>query len=163
MQTGDLDKALEDLLAASTANPGYAGGQLLLAATYYEKGDKLPAAQALDNADRLDPNEPVVAQVRTAVAIDAYDADAAIRYAQEVMRRTRAHGGDTAALSANQEAGSTLNNAFRLQGLDAWGQYYGDAVFDPFSGAGYFDQAVRGSVNPCSTDMISTIARLRIH
>jgi tetratricopeptide (TPR) repeat protein len=148
MQTGDLDKALEDLLAASTANPGYAGGQLLLAATYYEKGDRLPAAQALDNADRLDPNEPVVAQVRTAIAIDAYDADAAIRYAQEVMRRTRAHGGDTAAVSANQEAGSTLNNAFRLQGLDAWGQYYGDAVFDPFSGAGYFDQAVRGSVNP---------------
>ncbi len=64
------------------------------------------------------------------------------------MRLTRARGGETAALGANQDAGSTLNDAFRLQGLNAWGQYYGDAVFDPFTGSSYVDQAVRGSVNP---------------
>ncbi|WP_095694314.1 FecR domain-containing protein [Sinorhizobium sojae] len=148
MQNGDMDKAVEDLLAGSTANPAYSNAQLLLAAAHYEKGDRIPAAQALDNADRLDPNDPVVAQVRTAIAIDAYEADAAIRNAQDFMRRVRAQGGDTAALGANQEAGSTLNDAFRLQGLDAWGQYYGDAVFDPFTGASYVDQAVHGSVNP---------------
>ncbi|MCG5483042.1 MAG: FecR domain-containing protein [Sinorhizobium meliloti] len=148
MQNGEADKAVEDLLAGSTANPAYSNAQLLLAAAHYEKGDHVPAAQALDNADRLDPNDPVVATVRTAIAIDAYDADAAIRNAQEALRRTRAKGGDTAALGANQEQGSTLNDAFRLQGLDAWGQYYGDAVFDPFTGASYVDQAVRGSVNP---------------
>ncbi|MBP1884228.1 FecR domain-containing protein [Sinorhizobium mexicanum] len=148
LQNGDVDKAVEDLLAGSTANPAYSNAQLLLAAAHYEKGDRIPAAQALDNADRLDPNDPVVATVRTALAIDAYDADGAIRNAQEAMRRTRAKGGDTAALGANQEQGSTLNDAFRLQGLDAWGQYYGDAVFDPFTGASYVDQAVRGSVNP---------------
>ncbi|RVJ93738.1 FecR domain-containing protein [Sinorhizobium meliloti] len=148
MQNGEADKAVEDLLAGSTANPAYSNAQLLLAAAHYEKGDRIPAAQALDNADRLDPNDPVVATVRTAIAIDAYDADAAIRNAQEALRRTRAKGGDTAALGANQEQGSTLNDAFRLQGLDASGQYYGDAVFDPFTGASYVDQAVRGSVNP---------------
>ncbi|MGF6174957.1 tetratricopeptide (TPR) repeat protein [Ensifer sp. 4252] len=148
MQTGELDKAVEDLLAGSTANPAYSGAQLLLAGAYYEKGDRIPAAQALDNADRLDPNDPVVMQMRTAIAIDGYDSDAAIRYAQELMRRTRARGGETAALGANQDAGSTLNDAFRLQGLNAWGQYYGDAVFDPFTGSSYVDQAVRGSVNP---------------
>jgi len=148
LQNGDVDKAVEDLLAGSTANPGYAGAQILLAAAHYEKGDRIPAAQALDNADRLDPNDPVLSQVRTAIAIDAYDADAAIRNAQEFMRRNRAKGGDTAALGANQTAGSTLNDAFRLQGLDAWGQYYGDAVFDPFIGASYIDQAIRGSVDP---------------
>ncbi|ABR58918.1 FecR domain-containing protein [Sinorhizobium medicae] len=148
MQNGDVDRAVEDLLAGSTANPAYSNAQLLLAAAHYEKGDRIPAAQALDNADRLDPNDPVVATVRTAIAIDAYDADAAILNAQEALRRTRAKGGDTAALGANQEQGSTLNDAFRLQGLDAWGQYYGDAVFDPFTGASYVDQAVRGSVSP---------------
>ncbi|APG94239.1 exported protein, TonB-dependent receptor protein (plasmid) [Sinorhizobium americanum] len=148
LQNGEVDKAVEDLLAGSTANPAYSNAQLLLAAAHYEKGDRIPATQALDNADRLDPNDPIVATVRTAIAIDAYDADAAIRNAQEAMRRTRARGGDSAALGANQEQGSTLNDAFRLQGLDAWGQYYGDAVFDPFTGASYVDQAVRGSVNP---------------
>ncbi|WP_042777734.1 FecR domain-containing protein [Sinorhizobium fredii] len=152
LQNGEVDKAVKDLLAASTANPTYSNAQLLLAAAHYEKGDRVPAAQALDNADRLDPNDPVVAMARTAIAIDAYDADAAIRNAQEAMRRTRARGGDTVALGANQEQGSTLNDAFRLQGLDAWGQYYGDAVFDPFTGASYVDQAVRGSVNPFFND-----------
>ncbi|PDT79876.1 FecR domain-containing protein [Sinorhizobium sp. BJ1] len=148
LQNGDVEKAIQDLLAGSTANPAYSNAQLLLAAAHYEKGDRIPADQALDNADRLDPNDPIVSQVRTIVSIDDYDADAAIRYAQETMRRTRAKGGDTAAIGANQQAGSALNNAFRLQGLDAWGQYYGDAVFDPFSSASYLDQAIRGSVNP---------------
>ncbi len=152
MQTGELDKALNDLLAGSTANPAYSNAQLLLAGAYYEKGDRIPAAQALDNADRLDQNDPVIMQMRTAIAIDEYDSDAAIRYAQELMRRTRARGGDSAPLGANQDAGSTLNDAFRLQGLNAWGQYYGDVVFDPFTGSSYVDQAVRGSVNPLFND-----------
>lgn len=152
LQNGELDKAVEDLLAGSTANPAYSNAQLLLSAAHYEKGDRIPAAQALDNADRLDPNDPLVATVRTAIAIDEYDSDAAIRYAQEVMRLTRARGGESAALGANQEAGSTLNDAFRLQGLNAWGQYYGDVVFDAFTGSSYVDQAVHGSVNPLFND-----------
>lgn len=152
LQAGEMDKALEDLLAGSTANPGYSQAQLMLAAAHYEKGDRVPAAQAIDNADRLDPNDPVIPVVRTAIAIDEYDSDGAIRNAQEIMRRTRAQGGDHAPLGANQQAGSTLNDAFRLQGLDAWGQYYGDVVFDPFAGSSYIDQAVRGSVNPFTSE-----------
>ncbi|WP_275787111.1 FecR domain-containing protein [Pararhizobium gei] len=148
LQTGEIDKAIEDLLAGTAANPGYSQAQLMLAAAHFEKGDRVPAAQAIDNAERLDPNDPIVPVVRTAIAIDEYDSDGAIRNAQEVMRRTRARGGDAAPLGANQQAGSTLNDAFRLQGLDAWGQYYGDVVFDPFAGTSYIDQAVRGSVNP---------------
>ena len=35
-----------------------------------------------------------------------------------------------------------------MQGLDAWGRYYGAAVFDPFTGSGYIDQALAGSVDP---------------
>ncbi|KQU01426.1 FecR domain-containing protein [Rhizobium sp. Leaf453] len=148
MQTGDLEKGVQDLLAASASNPGVSNTQLLLAAAHYAKKERDPTAQALDNAQRLDPYDPLVAVVRTAIAIDEYDADTAIKNAQEIMRLTRARGGDYASLGANQTAGSTLNDAFRLQGLDAWGQYYGDAVFDPFTATSYFDQAVRGSVSP---------------
>ena len=56
-------------------------------------------------------------------------------------------------LSANRDAGSLLNNAFRLQGLNAWGRFYGDAVFDPFSGSGFVDQAVSGSPDPFVNDL----------
>ncbi|MGO7258890.1 hypothetical protein ACCT32_35665, partial [Rhizobium brockwellii] len=80
--------------------------------------------------------------------IDDYDADGAIRNAQEFLRLSRARGGDYSALGANQDAGSTLNNAFRLQGLDAWGRYYGDAVFSPFKGSGYINQSIKGSIFP---------------
>ncbi|PDS74649.1 FecR domain-containing protein [Rhizobium sp. L43] len=148
LQIGERDKALEDLLAASTANPAHSQSQLMLAAAHYEKGDRIPSEQALDNADRLDNNDPVISAFRTAVDIDDYDADGAIRNAQEFLRRSRARGGDYSGLGANASAGSTLNNAFLLQGLDAWGRYYGDAVFDPFEGSGYIDQSIRGSIFP---------------
>jgi len=148
LQTGERDKALEDLLAASTANPAHSQSQLMLAAAHYEKGDRLPFQQALDNADRLDKNDPVISSFRTAVDIDNYNADGAIANAQEFLRRSRARGGDYIGLGANEDAGSTLNNAFRLQGLDAWGRYYGDAVFNPFEGTGYTDQAIKGSIFP---------------
>ena len=85
-----------------------------------------PAEQALENADRLDPNDPVTSSFETAIAIDDYDSDRAIESAQETLKRSRARGGDYASLSANRDAGSLLNEAFRLQGLDAWGRYYGD-------------------------------------
>jgi len=148
LQTGEIDKALDDLLAASTANPAHSQSQLMLAAAHYEGGDREPGQQALDNAERLDKNDPVISSVRTALAIDDYDADGAIRYAQEFLRRSRAQGGHYMSLGANQDAGSTLNSAFRLQGLDAWGQYYGDAVFDPFAGSAYIDQSLRGGADP---------------
>ncbi|WP_085778641.1 FecR domain-containing protein [Rhizobium sp. NXC14] len=148
LQIGERDKALEDLLAASTANPTHSQSQLMLAAAHYEKGDRIPSEQALDNADRLDNNDPAIPAFRTAVDIDDYDADGAIRNAQEFLRRSRARGGDYSGLGANASAGSTLNNAFRLQGLDAWGRYYGDAVFDPFEGSGYIDQSIKGSIFP---------------
>ncbi|RDJ08624.1 TonB-dependent receptor [Rhizobium phaseoli] len=148
LQSGERDKALEDLLAASTANPAHSQSQLMLAAAHYEKGDRIPSQQALDNADRLDNNDPAISAFRTAVDIDDYDADGAIHNAQEYLRRSRARGGDYSSLGANASAGSTLNNAFRLQGLDAWGRYYGDAVFDPFKGTGYIDQSIKGSIFP---------------
>ncbi|ANL47415.1 tetratricopeptide repeat-containing TonB-dependent receptor protein [Rhizobium phaseoli] len=148
LQSGERDKALEDLLAASTANPAHSQSQMMLAAAHYEKGDRIPSQQALDNADRLDNNDPAISAFRTAVDIDDYDADGAIRNAQEYLRRSRARGGDYSSLGANASAGSTLNNAFRLQGLDAWGRYYGDAVFDPFKGTGYIDQSIKGSIFP---------------
>nr|WP_298104907.1 FecR domain-containing protein [uncultured Shinella sp.] len=154
LQTGEIDKAMEDLLAASTTNPAHSQSQLMLAAAHYEGGARAPAQQALDNADRLDKNDPVISSVRTALAIDEYDADGAIRYAQEFLRRSRAQGGHYASLGANQDAGSTLNNAFRLQGLNAWGQYYGDAVFDPFAGSAYFDQVLRGGASPLTSSFL---------
>lgn len=147
LQSGELDQAMQDLLAGSTANPAYSQALLLLAGGYFERGEREPGEQALENANRLDPNDPVSSSLATAIAIDDYDSDRAIESAQETLRRSQARGGEYAPLSANKDAGSLLNEAFRLQGLNAWGRYYGDVTFDPFSGASYIDQALAGSAN----------------
>ncbi len=148
LATGELEKATEDLLAGTVANPAFAGGQLALAIAHQEQGNREAAQQALDNADRLDPNDPSVPSLRASIAIDEYDSDGAIAAAQEYLRRLRAIGPDYADISYGHDVGSTLNNAFRLQGLNAWGQYYGDITFDPFTGTSYVDQTLHGSVNP---------------
>ena len=120
----------------------------MLGVGYKDRGERVAFEQALDNADRLDPNDPIIAQIRAAEAIDHYQSDAAIRHAQDFLARGKARGGDFSGVSANRDAGSILNDAFRFQGLDAWGQYYGDTVFDPFQSSAYFDQSIRGTINP---------------
>lgn len=152
LQSGEVDQAIDDLLAGTVSDPSYSQGQLLLAAAHFEKGDRVPGAQALDNANRLDDNDPAIAAVRTAVAIDNYDSVGAIRSAQDYVKRARARGGQYSALGANQEAGSSLNGAFRFQGMNAWAEYYSDSVFDPFSGTSYIDQTVRGSTDIFAND-----------
>jgi tetratricopeptide (TPR) repeat protein len=141
LQKGDQAKGLEFLLAGSAANPAYAQGLLGVAIAQYQAGDEALAQQAFDNADRLDPNDPVTALARTAIAIDQDQADQAILNAREAVRRFRARGGYFSPLATTRQGGSYLADAYRLIDLDQWGRFYGDRVFDPFEASGYFDQA----------------------
>lgn len=150
---GNLAQAEQDLLAGTTANPANADGLALLSMIYFEKGDRLAGMQALENADRLDPNYAASAALRTNVAVDEYDSDTAILSAQDALKRARARGGDYSSLNANRTEGSVLSQAYSLQGLDAWGRFYGDAVFDPFSASALFDQALSGSEDPILNSM----------
>lgn len=153
LETGDLEGGIEDLLAGTTANPAYAQGLLLLGAGQYEAGDREASRQAFDNADRLDPNDPITPNQEATIAIADYDADRAVANAREALRRSRLRGGELGSLRASKQDGSTLNDAYRFQGLDAWGRYYGDAVFDPFSLSSLLDQAKAGSANPFVNDL----------
>lgn len=142
LQTGQTAKGIESILAGSTANPAYSQGLLATAIAYYQNGDDELALQALDNADRLDPNDPIVSIARTAIALDQYRADEAILSAREAVRRFRQRGGDFAGLAVNRQAGSYPAQAYRFLDLNEWARFYGDRVFDPFTGSSYFDQAV---------------------
>lgn len=141
LQKGETAKGIESILAGSAANPGYAQALLLAAAAYYQNGDDGLAQQALDNADRLDANDPVISTARTAIAIDQDQPDQAILNAQETIRRYRRRGGDFAGLAVNREGGSYPSEAYRFLNLNEWGRFYGDRTFDAFTAAGYFDQA----------------------
>ncbi|MGO4706752.1 FecR domain-containing protein [Microvirga sp. 2MCAF38] len=151
VQKGETAKGIEAILAGSAANPAYSQGLLMAAVAYYQNGDEILAQQALDNADRLDPNDPSVSTVRTAIAIDQYRADEAITAARETLQRYRLRGGDFAGIAVNKDGGSYPAEAYRFLDLSEWGRYYGDRVFDPFTGSSYFDQAAARRPNVFTT------------
>ena len=160
MQRGNMPAAIDDLLAGSVANPNVAQALLVLAAAYYENGEYDAAMQQLDAADRADPNDPVISQARTTIALDHYQADAAIEAAREGVRRMRERGIYTSPLSSGREAGSFLGDAFRFLQLNAWGEYYSEIVFDPFAATSYFDQSINGTVYPYANQNAYGVASL---
>lgn len=148
LQKGDTAKAMEFALAGSAANPASAQSLLVTAITQYQSGDLDVSAQALDNADRLDRNDPVTSIVRTAIAVDQMDADAAIINAREAVRRYRNRGGYFAALASTRTGGSYLGQAYRLLNLEDWARFYTDRVADSFTSSSYFDQAIARRPSP---------------
>jgi Flp pilus assembly protein TadD len=151
LQKGDMAKAMEFMLAGAAANPASAQGLLATAITQYQAGDVGAAVQALDNADRLDRNDPVTSIARTAIAVDQLDPDAAILNAREAVRRYRNRGGYFAALATTRTGGSFLGQAYRLIGLEDWGRFYTDRVADAFTATSYFDQAQARRARPFFT------------
>ncbi|HWJ72810.1 MAG TPA: hypothetical protein VNX29_06535 [Kaistia sp.] len=113
----------------------------MAAMAYYQNGDDELAIQALDNANRLDPNNPFAAILRTGIAIDQYQADEAVLAARETLLRFRQRGGDLAGLAGNKDGGSYPAQAYRFLNLNEWSRFYGDRVFDPFDASSYFDQS----------------------
>jgi tetratricopeptide (TPR) repeat protein len=148
LQMGDADAALPDALAGSAADPAGADTLLVLAMLYYRRGDYQVALQQIDAADRLDPAGPTAPLIRAAVALDRLDIDTAILAAREAQRRSVARGGDFQNLSRSSGTGGYIASSFRSIGLDDWGRFYGDRLFDPFDATGYFDRIASGTADP---------------
>ncbi|MFA6113649.1 MAG: FecR domain-containing protein [Sphingomonas sp.] len=156
VQTGHAAQAEAAVLAASADNPGYARALVQLAEIDDRLDDDKGAAQQLDAADRLDPDDARVPLARTAIAVDQYSAGAAIASAREAMRRFQARGGVYSSLSEDRTTGSQVSRAFRFGGMDDWGRYYGDRVFDSFTASSYFDQALNRTPDPfVGVDVVS--------
>jgi tetratricopeptide (TPR) repeat protein len=148
LQMGHADAALPDALAGSTGDPAGADSLLILALLYYRRGDYDVALQQIDAADRLDPAGPTAPLIRAAVALDRMDVDTAIAAAREAQRRSVGRGGDYVNLSRSSNSGGYIAASFRAIGLDDWGRFYGDRLFDPFDATGYFDRIASGIPNP---------------
>ena len=142
LQRGDTDGAIDDMLAASAANPAAATVLTGVAAAYYQAGNVAGARQALDNAERLDPRDPIPPLMQTAIALDDYRADAAIENARRAAALYAARPGDLSSVEGTRSGGSYLADSYRFLGLEAWGRFQGDSLFDPFDATSYFDQAI---------------------
>lgn len=142
LQRGETRGAVDDMLVAATANPAAATVLTGVAAAYYQDGNVTGARQALDNAARLDPSDPIPPLMQTAIALDDFRADDAIENARRATALYAARPGELASVSGTRSGGSFLADAYRFLGLEAWGRYQGDRLFDPFDATSYFDQAI---------------------
>jgi TonB dependent receptor/Tetratricopeptide repeat len=141
IQQGDLEGARTEFEKSVAANPQVSNSSLALAITHYQNREIDQALQALDDAERLDPDDPIVSLVRTVIALNESDAGEAIRAAKETYRRYQQRGRAYNTLASARSDGSYLFNAFQNLSLNDWGRYYGDRLFNPFDSASDFYQA----------------------
>ena len=138
----DAPQARDTLLRALAAQPAAAETSLMLAIAAWQAGDPRRAEQELDAARRLDPNDPLTAEIAAAIALDRAEADEAIRQAREALRLQRSQGGQAWRLAADRRGGSRLAEAFSFIGLDDWARDVGDAAHDPLSADSLFADSV---------------------
>ncbi|MEM0986013.1 MAG: FecR domain-containing protein [Pseudomonadota bacterium] len=115
-------KATGTVIAASPDRPGIAQ---LDAIAHWQAGQRGVALDIIENAVRLDPNEPVAARIASAMAQDQFQAGAALRYAQaawDAKQRNAAAG--LVQLPASQSGRIDIGAAFLNLGLGAQAEYY---------------------------------------
>ena len=144
MQTNQPSQAQENLLKATTVNPAMSAAATLLAQDYYQRGELALAHQTLNNADRLDANEPLIPLIASVIALDQAYADQAIEYAQEAIKRYRKLGGTgVTGLAASRGGSTNLGASFFNLGLNAWADHYAELSFDPYSGESHMFRAAQ--------------------
>jgi Tfp pilus assembly protein PilF len=136
------------LLEASALNPTYGDALIGLAIASYQQAADDEAMQALDNANRFDPDNPSVPLVKAGIAVDQFEADEAIAQAREALRRSQQRGGVYTGYDANRQPASYLGVTLENLGMDEWRQYYAARAYDPFKSSTYFDEADGGRLTP---------------
>ncbi len=136
---GDVDAALQLFLEAVAANPALADATLGTAIAYAAKEDFASARQAIDDALRLDPNDPNPAIAGSVIARDLARADQSILLAREANARIERSGGSGQSfLSASRGGATNLGSAFTFLDLDGWGRFYADRLFSDFDSGSLF-------------------------
>jgi hypothetical protein len=93
----------------------------------------------MDNAARLDPNDPLIPLIGSVIASDQARADEAVEYAREAIRLYRQRGGEgVTGLASTRGGNNTLGSAFLNLGLGSWADYYNDLSFDPYLADSYY-------------------------
>ncbi|MEL6567585.1 MAG: FecR domain-containing protein [Pseudomonadota bacterium] len=157
LMTGEPDAAslaAGRVIAASPNRPGIAQ---LEAISHWQANRHGVALNVIENAVRLDPNNPVSARIASAMAQDQYRADAAIVYARsawDAKRRNAAAG--LVQLPASQSGRIDIGGAFQYAGLPAQGEYYSSlalAQADANSAFGYAQLFPNGVARQSSTSI----------
>lgn len=163
LKMGRTAEGEKDLLAAAAVNPTYGDALVGLAIASYQLEAVEETMQALDNADRFDPNNPSIPLIRSGIAIDEFKADEAVVQAREALRRRQERGGHYTGYDVNRQASSFLGLALQNLGMDEWGHYYSSRAYDPFKASTYNDESNKGRADPMINPGISGLDRFYLN
>jgi tetratricopeptide (TPR) repeat protein len=139
LKRGEPVEAVDWMLRATVVNPGLAGATTGTAIAAYQAGDVALAEQAIANAARLDPNDPVPPLVGSIIAQDQAEAGRAVRLAREAIARyARQPGAAFEGLAKSQSGIVNLGSALANLGLTEWGDYHGQLSFNPAWATSHF-------------------------
>ncbi len=139
LEEGDTGASIELLRKAEVVDPGNNDTTRLLGIAEYQRGAVSDARKTLLNAARVDPNDPLPFLLLSVIAQDHARADEAIRYAREAATRIeRTDPIHVEGIASVQSGVLNVGAAYANLGLDAWGGYYGQRAYSPYSANSQF-------------------------
>lgn len=139
LEEGDTGASIALLRKAEVVDPGNNDTTRLLGIAEYQRGAVSDARKTLLNAARVDPNDPLPFLLLSVIAQDHARADEAIRYAREAATRIeRTDPIHVEGIASVQSGVLNVGAAYASLGLDAWGGYYGQRAYSPYSANSQF-------------------------
>ena len=136
---GQPDDAVERLTQASVADPSLLQIYTGLGFAHYQAEEFPEADEALEQARRLDPDDPTPLVVSAIIAQDQAQAGEAIRYSREALELIRKVGSFAVEDIASASSGlSNLGFAYVNLGMADWGEYYAQRAFSPYTASDHF-------------------------
>lgn len=132
-------QGVEQLKQASVADPSLLQIYTGLAFAHYQSGEFAEAGEALAQARRVDPDDPLPLSAGAIIALDQFEAGQAIRYSREALDRIRTVGSFAVENLASASSGlSSLGFAYVNLGMDDWGEFYAQRAFSPYNASDHF-------------------------
>jgi tetratricopeptide (TPR) repeat protein len=130
---GDPASATTRSQAAIVANPAEPQIYSILSFAQYHDGQFADAEASLEQARRVDPDDPLPLVVGAVMAQDQAEAGKAIRYAREGAEKIRQLGSlEVESIVSTRSGVSNVGSAYSNLDLDDWGEYYAQQSFSPY-------------------------------
>lgn len=131
LKRGDAEGALADFLRAGVLEPNFARAWLYSAVALYQLGEFERALQALQQAARRDPHDPLPHVLQGLLAADALDMNGAVASARAAQQKMPFLKSLNQVLN-NQKGSANLGSSLAAFGLEEWARHYANLAYSPW-------------------------------
>jgi tetratricopeptide (TPR) repeat protein len=131
LKLGRPGQAIEDFVVAEAIEPRYARAKLYSAAAFYQRDERVWAEAALEDAQTLDPLDPLPYLYQSRIEGDARNYGAAIDAAREAQQRMP-NLKSLNQVMVDRRGSANLGTSIAEFGMEEWARYYAYESYSPF-------------------------------